>query len=483
MRYTKIATAKPFEGKPLINTPSVYGGSPKKPILFRIPVAGQRPITYGAIHLPEGLTLNENIISGSVETEGLYEITLTAENALGKAEKNITFEIKRDQVLLTPLIGYTSWNDAGYEVSQEHMEKTAEKMMELGLPEFGFRYINTDSGWQGTYGGKYDSVQPNEKFPDIKGMCDKLHSMGYLCGIYSTPMLNAFGCSIKRVPLPPGCTQGDPDDRFADERGGIGVIRKEKNHALQWAEWGFDYLKYDWRPSDPINAELMRQELVQTDRDFGFCVTVRARPEYHKYWEKYCCSYRNNPDCIKIWDRTMEIYHSYFDFIPYVNRGHYFDLDMLDVGYCDLFRKLIYTENPDYGYTEDEEILIYTLRAFFASPIQISCDVNQIDEFLLSVLCNEEMIAINQDALFDGAKPYLLSEDDMKMIHIWKRKLENGDCAYAIFNLGKTEETSTIYFEGCCNVRDVWAKEDLGTFTHYTCTTKPHTVQVIRVTP
>lgn len=74
---------------------------------------------------------------------------------------------------------------------------------------------------------------PNAKFPDIKGMVDRLHEQGFKCGIYSTPMLNAFGCSMEEVPLPPGCTQGEPDDMFADERGGVGVIRKEKNNALQ----------------------------------------------------------------------------------------------------------------------------------------------------------------------------------------------------------------------------------------------------------
>ena len=216
-----------------------------------------------------------------------------------------------------------------------------------------------------------------------------------------------------------------------------------------------------------------------------FCFTIGTflSELFHTYWKKYCNSYRCNPDCIGIWDRTMEIYRSYFDFIPYVNRGHFFDLDMLDVGYCDLFRKLEFDQEPDYGYTEDEEIIMYTMRAFFASPIQISCNVTQIDEFLLSVLCNEEVIAINQDAAFDGAKPYLLEEGEKKMVHIWKRKLENGDYAYAIFNLGKTEETSHIYFEDTCQVRDVWAKEDLGSFKTFTAITKPHTVKLIRVTP
>lgn len=84
------------------------------------------------------------------------------------------------------------------------------------------------------------------------------------------------------------------------------MVRKEKNNALQWAEWGFDYLKYDWRPCDPYNAELMRKELVETDRDFGFCVSVRAWPEYHTYWKKYCNSYRCNTDSIGNWDNLIE---------------------------------------------------------------------------------------------------------------------------------------------------------------------------------
>ena len=51
MSYTKIALAKPFEGAPVINMPSCYGASPGKPILFKIPVTGKRPITYTVLNL------------------------------------------------------------------------------------------------------------------------------------------------------------------------------------------------------------------------------------------------------------------------------------------------------------------------------------------------------------------------------------------------------------------------------------------------
>ena len=58
---TKIAIAKPFEGKPQINLPSIIGASSKKPILVRIATTGQRPNKYEAINLPNGMSLKENI--------------------------------------------------------------------------------------------------------------------------------------------------------------------------------------------------------------------------------------------------------------------------------------------------------------------------------------------------------------------------------------------------------------------------------------
>ena len=481
MRYTEIAIATPFEGAPHINLCSKYGASPKKPILLKIPVTGQRPIKYSADGLPEGLSLDGAIIKGSIESEGVYNVTLTAENELGSDSMELSFEIKKDTVILSPLLGFTSWNAFAFAVTQEDMESSARLISDLGISEYGYSYINIDSGWQGEYGGKFDAIMPNEKFPDMKGFCDRMHKMGFKCGIYSTPMLNAFGCSINHIPLPPGCTQGEPDDRFADERGGIGLIRKEKNNALQWAEWGFDYLKYDWRPSDPYNAELMRRELVETDRDFGFCVSVRARPEYHTYWKKYCNSYRCNGDSTGNWKNLMDIYRTYFDFIDYVNKGHYFDLDMLEEGYCELFHWLKYVNEPDHGLTEDEQIVAFTMRAFLSSPIQISAQLDKITEFELSLYCNEEILAITQDGGFFTAKPYIMLEGDGKLIHVFKKKLENGDFAIAAFNLGDTTEQVNVYLDEVCAVRDAWSHKDKPATDKLAPTLRPHTVRVYRL--
>ena len=472
MRYTKIATAAPFSGAPKINIASVFGASPCKPFLLRIPVTGARPITYGAVDLPEGLTLTDNIITGSVATAGNYKIKLTAENALGKAEKNLTLEIAPENVLVTPLLGFTTWNAFGADVTQADVENTAEKLVALGITEYGYRYLNLDSGWQYQYGGEFDAVMPNKKFPDMKKMTDKLHSLGMKAGIYSTPMLTAWGCP-KEFDSIPGCTTGEPDYRYTLINGGIGVERKERNNALQWSAWGFDYLKYDWRPTDTINADLMRQELVQMDRDFGFCVTIRAIKEFYKYWSKYCNSYRSCPDTHREWPNLLKIYRSYFDFMEYVNKGHYVDLDLLDLGTCRC-------ESVRGTFTEDEQIVAFSVRAFLNSPIQISSTLENADDFERSLYCNEEILAINQDAAFKTALPIYKEETGDGILHVFEKELEDGNFAYAYFNLGETRQKVITRFAEVTSMRDVWAKEDLAEDQYLCLDMMPHTVRILK---
>lgn len=473
MRYTQIATAKPFEGAPRINLPDLFGASPKKPVILRVPVTGERPIKYVAVGLPTGLVLENGIVTGKAECEGEYTVTFTAENAHGKAEKKVTFEIKENAVLLTPLLGFTSWNAYDSDVSQENIEKVADRMVETGIAEYGYSYVNCDSGWQKEYGGKHDAIMPNEKFPDMKKMCDKIHSLGLKCGIYSTPMLRAWGCP-KEFDHIPGCTVGEPDELFAITNTGVGKIRKEKNNVAQWTEWGFDYLKYDWAPCDPTNAEYMRRELMKSERDFGFCVTVSASHDYITYWSRYCNSYRCNQDSWAAWDNFTNIYRSYFGYIYDVRKGHFFDLDMLDVGNGK------YRKDGTSKFNEDEELCSYTLRAFMSSPIQLSSTFEDMSEFELSMYCNEEIIAINQDSAFYPARPVMMFEQDKKCVHIFKKKLSDGNFAYAAFNLGETHENLVIHLDETCVIRDVWKKEDQTTRDRIVFDMHPHTVRVFK---
>ena len=178
MSSTKIASIKPFEGAPSINCASVFGASPKKPIIFRIPVSGERPITYSA-SLPEGLSLDGNIITGSIAEEGTYSVLLTAENAKGRCEKAVSFEIKEGNVLVTPLLGFTSWNAFGEKVTQNDMIGIAEKMVESGIPIRQMFYIPL----------RFGNIYPQNNFTKIR------IRMLFYCILYKG--VNYEGCFLE----------------------------------------------------------------------------------------------------------------------------------------------------------------------------------------------------------------------------------------------------------------------------------------------
>jgi len=483
MSYTKIAHAAPFAGAPRLQNPAMYGASPEKPILYRIPVLGERPIKVTAVNLPEGLSLNERgFLTGSC-AEGDYTVTLCAENALGKDTKPLTLEIHPNHIQLTPLLGFTSWNAYVQYVRQEDMALAAKVMDESGLAEYGYSFINTDSSWQGSYGGQYDAIQPNEKFPDMQGLIDDVHSRGFKFGIYSTPMREAWGKAPESPNPLPGCTRGEADDRFSKSVFGIGVERMEKNNVRQWTEWGVDYLKYDWRPNEGVNADLMKQELLKSSRDIAFCVTVQAKIDYADYWKKNCTSWRCNRDSMDFWDVLMDVFKTYDPWIPHIGKGHFFDLDMLELGSSGMnaldhnWERIGDLRVAPCQLTEDEQIVAFTMRAFLMSPIQISSHLDLMNEFERNLYCNEEILAIHRDALTKAATVKLDEEDGERHLKVYEKELADGSRAEAIFNIGETDVTYTLP-ETEQGYRDVWAKED---FSDHTLTLPPHSVRVVKI--
>ncbi len=473
----EIAKRNPFGGAPRINTPAEFGITDGKAFLYRIPVIGMRPITLTVQTDESGVTFENGVLGGRVRGEKEFSIKIIAENALGKAEREMKIVCERHGVGRTPLLGFTSWNAFGAQVTQENIEKTAADLIKSGIADYGYYYVNLDSGWQEKYGGPYDAIQPNGRFPDMKKMCGTIHSYGLRAGIYSTPMLRAWGCPQELSSIP-GCTQGAPDPRFPNTaNGGIGLIHKEKNNVKQWEEWGFDYLKYDWAPTDAENAELMRKELEASGREFCFCVTVSAEYAAAKYWSENVNSWRCNEDTYPSWANTLKRTGTLDVWADYSHTGHFYDLDMLVMDdYYSGMRK-------GGTLTHEEEILEYTMMAFFNSPLQISTPIEQLTEERLDILCNEEMIEINQDILGDYPRP--VRKDGGVMVY--QRKLADGGKAFAVFNLtGETvaEELDVGAAKAVrdISVRDVWKKQDvIAENGKLSFEVEPHCARVFRV--
>ena len=261
-----ILTPEP-PANPVINSARIFGATPGNPFLYTIAASGKRPMQFSAENLPQGLSVDASsgIISGRVTKTGVYQATLKAKNEFGEAQKDFTIKIG-DTIALTPPMGWNGWNSWESKIDREKVIASAKAMVETGLVNYGWSYINIDDSWQGVRGGKLNALQPNEKFPEIKEMVETIHSLGLKAGIYSTPYISTYASYVGgSSDYPEG---GETHELIKPDKQPfmrIGKYRFEENDALQMAEWGFDFLKYDWR-IDVNSTERMSAALKKSGK-------------------------------------------------------------------------------------------------------------------------------------------------------------------------------------------------------------------------
>lgn len=494
-----ILTPKPSPA-PRINGARVFGLRPGSKCLYTIAASGERPMTFAVEGLPKGLKFDaeHGRITGSVKKEGTYRVMVTATNAKGTAQRELRIVVG-DRIALTPPMGWNSWNCWSRDVTQEHVLSSARAMVESGLADHGWTYINIDDGWQGKRGGKYNAIQPNGKFPDMAALTREVHDMGLKLGIYSVPWVGTFAAHVGSYSdNPDGENQWIKDGlcnenyRYQKPNGNYWQDRKEfykhgkysfvKNDVKQWEEWEIDYLKYDWSPMSIYHTIEMHDALRSLDRDIVFSLSNSAPIADGQVWEKYANSWRTTGDIRDTWKSISSIGFSQEKWAPFCRPGSWPDADMLVVGLVGWGPKLHYTK-----LTADEQYTHISLWALLSSPLLIGCDMARMDDFTRSLLTNDEVIDINQDPLGLHAVP-VWSEGD-KIIYL--KNLEDGSVAVGLFNKGEQPAKMSInprmlgMYEKK-TVRDVWRQKDIGTLDYkqeFTAEVAPHGVVLLKVYP
>jgi len=183
----------PAPHTPRINGPAIFGVRPEHPFLYHIPATGDRPMQYSADHLPAGLKLDAATgnITGLLPKAGEFKVVFHAKNSLGTSDKQFKI-VAGETIALTPAMGWNSWNHYAGRITQDIVLQNAKAMADSGLLDHGWSYVNIDDTWQGKRGGEFHGLQGNEKFPDIKALCDQIHSLGLKFGIYSTPWETSY---------------------------------------------------------------------------------------------------------------------------------------------------------------------------------------------------------------------------------------------------------------------------------------------------
>ena len=452
---TKLAAVVPWDtGRPVINGPDIYGASPGKELLYLIPTLGERPLRFSAEALPAGLWVDtaRGQITGKAEETGEFRVTLTAENRLGRCVKTLKLVIADNALALTPPMGWNSWNSYRSDIDDAKIRAVAAGLVCSGLAARGYSYVNMDSGWQSKRrGGKFNSIVPKETFPDMKTLCDHIHSLGLKAGIYSGPYVVPWGTD--------GCgtTSGVCDTNyhlFFQSGKYIGINKHEHEDVSQWAAWGFDYFKYDWGVTDMMLAERMSRELRQSARDVVFSLTTGVDFKDAGKVRDLANLWRANADTAPQWDSVLKNGFGNQAWNPVIGPGHWFDLDMTAIlprdGKC---------------LTQNERIACLSCWMMRPSPILIDGDPATMDDFTLRLLCNEEVIAVNQDVL--GKPAISLLTNDLWDIQL--KPLADGNYALAFFNLGAQPaiapnvDLSWLGLGETFRVRDLWSREDLGT--------------------
>ena len=452
----------PPSAAPRINGAKIVGASAEKPFLFTIATSGNRPMTFEASGLPEGLELDKErgIISGLCHRAGRYAVAVTASNSLGACKDTIEIAIG-EGLALTPHMGWNSWYIYATGITQEIMEKSAQAMYDEGLVNFGYTYVNIDDGWEikigsddpvrgGPVRNPDGTIRTNRDFPDMNHLTSYIHNLGLKAGLYSSPGRATCG-------------------------GYAGSFGYEAQDIKTFTDWGFDFLKYDWcsyryeaksQELDELQKpyRLISKLISEADRDIILNMCQYGMGDVWK-WGKDVGgqSWRTTGDIGATTNLLVSMFRIGFlqeQMKEYSGPGGWNDPDYLLFGNIFNWEKEIKVPSP---FTPSEHYTCMTLWCMMAAPLIFSGEMTALDDFTKNVLCNADVIAVNQDRL--GKPGYSIYSRDM--IEIWKKELSDGSTSIAIFNKRPINTTVTVDwkelgYHPIHHVRDLWRQADLG---------------------
>ena len=459
-RASEIITPRPAP-TPRINGPLVYGCRPGHPFLYRIPCQGERPIHFEVKGLPKELILDKKsgIITGKTPAKGDYDLIIQAKNSKGMDERKLKL-LAGDKLALTPPMGWNHWYAHYDRITDKMMREAADVMISSGMADAGYQYVNIDDCWMnaqknndplrvGPLRDDQGNIVPNKHFPDMKGLTDYIHDKGLKAGIYTSPGPRTCG-------------------------GFAGAWQHEEQDAKQFANWGFDFLKYDWCSYGELAGKdvtldgyqkpyrQMGKILKSLDRDIVFNLCQYGMGDVWKWGgevDAHC--WRTGGDLGFELDRIFDVALKNAEIGQYNKPGEWNDPDYIQIGWIGNANKMGIPEltpmppSMQYAYM--------SLWSLLAAPLIYSGDMSKLDSFTLNILCNPEVIEVNQDPL--GKCGEVIHRD--KECFLMVKNLTDGSKAIGLFNRGKNPADVSVDWNelgitGGKNVRDIWHQKDIG---------------------
>ncbi len=398
-------------------------------------------------------TMNRQILTG-----GLLSLLLAINACTNTSLENET----GTSTFLPPLMGWSSWNTYHVNINEELIKKQADALVATGLKDAGYTNINVDDGFFGHRDETGKMHAHPERFPNgMRVVSDYIHSLGLKAGIYSDAGDNTCG-SI-----------------YDDDPNGVGAGlygHEQQDMDLYLKEWNYDFIKIDYCGAKELGLDEEKRYTAiceaikntgRTDVSINIC-----RWAFPGTWAKRLArSWRISPDIRPNWASVKHIIEKNLYLSAYAGKGHYNDMDMLEVGR---------------GMSSIEDETHFGMWCIMSSPLLIGCDLTTIPDTALALLKNPELIALNQDPL--GLQAYVVQREREAYVLVKdiKEKRETMR-AVAFYNASDSVHTFRIALKdlelgGKVKVRDVMKRTDMEEIEdEYACTVPAHGVFICRM--
>jgi hypothetical protein len=382
----------------------------------------------------------------------------------------------RQATIPLPPMGWSSWNAFSNTIDSQVAMAQAKALVFTGMAKAGYRYINIDEGW---WLGERDAegnivvdpkawpaLAPGEKAGDMSNIVRFIHGQGLKAGIYTDG--GADGCSMY-PDLGPAYHHTGSENHYEQD-------------FLQFARWGFDYVKVDWCGGDKENldpavqyAEIARaiaraEDLTGHRLYFSICNWGARSPWTWAPGVGGVAAdiWRTGGDIVapivansKNAGRKAELKEVFREFDQgnhpeAQHTGYYNDLDMMVVGMP--------------GLTEAQNRVHMSLWAMSGSPLLEGADLTKLTGDSLATLTNPAVVAIDQDAL--GLQAAKVAEAGPGL-EVWAKPLAKpGERAVLLLNRTAAATPISVRFgdlglidSSAATVEDLWAGKDLGALT------------------
>lgn len=339
-------------------------------------------------------------------------------------------------------MGWNSWNQVRCnDLTEDVVKAAADAIASNGMREAGYEYVVVDDCYQGGRDPETGKIIAHpERFPGgMKALGDYIHSKGLKFGIYGVPGSQTCANFWDDYPIH-----------------GLGSLGKEEIDAQTWAEWGVDYLKYDWCRAD-ITDQLekvpaftrMRDALAATGREIAYAVSEYGDDEPWKWGAETANLWRTTQDILPEWRSVAGIIDAQADLWQYSGPGAWNDPDMLQVG------------NGEFVSDVEANRTHIGMWAMLAAPLFLGTSVPNLDPRILDILVNPDVVAIDQDPLGKQAQRL---ESNANGTQVWARPLQRDGFAVALCNLGDSPQGISAILDdvapgGPWRARSVWEQE------------------------